>query len=254
VSPLAIDLAGRRAIVTGAGKGIGRAICLELARAGADVFGVSRTADELSALGEEVAALGVRYACWAADLRAPGAPAELARRAEAALGPVDVLVNNAGLAVNAPAELVTEEDWDLTLDVNLKAAFFCAQAVGRAMLERGRGRIVNVTSQSGVVALQDHAAYCASKAGLGMITKVLAVEWGPRGVTVNAVAPTVILTPLGERVWGDPARGGPMLARIPLGRFGVPSEVASVVAFLASDLAALINGETIMVDGGYTAQ
>jgi NAD(P)-dependent dehydrogenase (short-subunit alcohol dehydrogenase family) len=254
VSPLAIDLAGRRAIVTGAGKGIGRAICLELARAGADVFGVSRTADELDSLGAEVAGLGARFASWPVDLRERGAPEELARRAEEALGPVDVLVNNAGLALNAPAERVSEEEWDTTLDVNLKAAFFCAQAVGRRMLARGRGRIVNVTSAAAVNALEEHAAYCASKAGLGMITKVLAVEWGPRGLTVNAVAPTVILTPLGERVWGDPVRGGPMLARIPLGRFGVPSEVASVVAFLASDLAALINGETILVDGGYTAQ
>ena len=253
MSQLAIDLTDRRAIVTGAGKGIGRAISLELARAGADIFGVSRTADELESLGDEVAGLGRRFASWTADLSAPGAPEELASRAEAALGAVDVLVNNAGLALNAPADQVSEEDWDTTLAVNLKAAFFCAQAVGRRMLARGRGRIVNVTSQAGVVALPDHAAYCASKAGLGMITKVLAVEWGPRGLAVNAVAPTVILTPLGERVWGDPARGGPMLARIPLGRFGQPVEVASVVAFLASDLAAMINGETILVDGGYTA-
>jgi NAD(P)-dependent dehydrogenase (short-subunit alcohol dehydrogenase family) len=254
MSPLPIDLSGRRAIVTGAGKGIGRAICLELGRAGADVFGVSRTADELDSLGGEVAALGARFASWTADLRQPGAAGELAGRAEAALGPTDVLVNNAGLALNAPAELVSEEEWDTTLDVNLKAAFFCAQAVGRRMLARGRGRIVNVTSAAAVNALPEHAAHCASKAGLGMITKVLAIEWGPRGLTVNAVAPTVILTPLGERVWGDPARGGPMLAKIPLGRFGVPAEVASVVAFLASDLAALINGETILVDGGYSAQ
>jgi NAD(P)-dependent dehydrogenase (short-subunit alcohol dehydrogenase family) len=254
VSPLAIDLSGRRAIVTGAGKGIGRSICVELARAGADVFGVSRTAEDLDSLGVEVAGLGAGFASWTADLSQPGAPEALAARAEEALGPIDVLVNNAGLAMNAPAEQVSEADWDTTMAVNLKAAFFCAQAVGRRMLARGRGRIVNVTSQAGVVALEEHAAYCASKAGLGMITKVLAVEWGPRGVSVNAVAPTVILTPLGERVWGDPARGGPMLARIPLGRFGVPAEVASVVAFLASDLAAMINGETILVDGGYTAR
>jgi glycerol dehydrogenase len=122
------------------------------------------------------------------------------------------------------------------------------------MLERGRGRIVNVTSQAGVVGLRDHAAYCASKAGLGLLTKVLAIEWGPRGVAVNAVAPTVILTPMGEQVWGDPAVGDPMLAKIPLGRFGQPVEVASVVAFLASDLAGMIHGETILIDGGYTAQ
>lgn len=247
------DLTGRRALVTGAGKGIGREVCLELARAGADVFATSRTAEELDALGGEIAALGVRYASWAAELRDAGAPQELARRAEETLGPIDILINNAGLAMNAPAAEVTEEQWDTTLDVNLKAAFFCAQAVGKHMLARGRGRIVNITSSAAVLALHEHAAYCASKAGLAMITKVLAVEWGPQGIAVNAVAPTVTLTPLGERVWGDPVKGGPMLAKIPLGRFALPHDVASVVLFLASDHAAMINGTTVMVDGGLTA-
>jgi NAD(P)-dependent dehydrogenase (short-subunit alcohol dehydrogenase family) len=247
------DLTGRRAVVTGAGKGIGREVCLELARAGADVFATSRTAEELDSLGEEVAAIGVRYACWAAELRDAGTPHELARRAEETLGPIDILINNAGLAMNAPAAEVTEEQWDTTLDVNLKAAFFCSQAVGLRMLTRGRGRIVNITSSAAVLALHEHAAYCASKAGLAMITKVLAVEWGPRGIAVNAVAPTVTLTPLGQRVWGDPAKGGPMLAKIPLGRFALPHDVASVVLFLASDHAAMINGTTVMVDGGLTA-
>ena len=249
-----IDLHERRAVVTGAGKGIGRAIAIELARAGADVFATSRTAGELEALGEDVRALGVRYGSWTADLREAGVASELAERAEEGIGPVDVLINNAGLAMNAPAAEVTEEQWDTTLNVNLKAAFFCAQAVGRKMLERGRGRIVNVTSSAALIAMEEHAAYCASKAGLGMITKVLALEWGPRGISVNAVAPTVTLTPLGQRVWGDPAKGGPMLAKIPLGRFALPNEVASVVLFLASDLAAMINGETVVIDGGLTVQ
>ena len=249
-----IDLAGRRAIVTGAGKGIGRAISLELARAGAGIFATSRTAEELESLGAEIAALDVPYASWATELRDPGAPHELARRAEETLGPIDILINNAGLAWNARAEDVTEEQWDTTLSVNLKAAFFCSQAVGRYMLQRGSGRIVNVTSSAAVIAMEEHAAYCASKAGLGMLTKVLAVEWGPRGIAVNAVAPTVTLTPLGERVWGDPVKGDPMKAKIPLGRFAIPSEVASVVVFLASDLAAMITGETVMIDGGLTAQ
>jgi 2-deoxy-D-gluconate 3-dehydrogenase len=136
----------------------------------------------------------------------------------------------------------------------LKGAFFVAQAIGRNMLDRGSGRIVNVSSQAGLVGLRDHAAYCASKAGLGLLTKVLAIEWGPRGVAVNAVAPTVILTPMGEQVWGDPDIGRPMLAKIPLGRFGQPEDVACTVAFLASDLAGMINGEIVAIDGGYTAQ
>jgi NAD(P)-dependent dehydrogenase (short-subunit alcohol dehydrogenase family) len=251
---LAIDLTGRNAVVTGAGKGIGRSICAELARAGSNIFAVSRTRSELESLGEEIGPLGARYAFAVADIRGPSAATRIAEEASAALGDVDVLVNNAGIARNALAEAVTEDEWDETLDVNLKAAFFLAQAVGRGMLERGRGRIINVTSAAGLAGLPEHAAYCASKAGLGMLTKVLAIEWGGRGVTVNAVAPTVILTPLGERVWGAPEKGGPMLAKIPVGRFGQPIDVAAVVAFLASDLASLINGETIAVDGGYTAQ
>lgn len=251
---VAIDLAGHHALVTGAGKGIGREICRELARAGADVFAVSRTETELTSLGEEIDVSGVRYAWAAEEIRGVEVTERLAARATAATGPIDILVNNAGVAHNALAEDVTEDEWDATLETNLKAAFFLAQAVGRGMLARGYGRIVNVTSAADLAGLPEHAAYCASKAGLGMITKVLAIEWGGRGVTVNAVAPTVILTPLGERVWGAPEKGGPMLAKIPVGRFGQPIDVAAVVAFLASDLASLINGETIAVDGGYTAQ
>jgi 2-deoxy-D-gluconate 3-dehydrogenase len=250
---LTIDLSGRAAIVTGAGKGIGRAICLTLAEAGAAVVAVSRTEADLDSLGGEVRAAGGRYYPVVAELGGEIVAGRVAQTAVAAFDAIDILVNNAGVALNAPAEAVTEEDWDATMATNLRGAFFMAQAAGRHMLARGQGRIINVTSQSGVVALHNHAAYCASKAGLGMLTKVLALEWGPRGVTVNAVAPTVILTPMGERVWGDPVRGGPMLAKIPVGRFGVPADVAGVVAFLASDHAALINGETVVVDGGYTA-
>ena len=250
---LSIDLAGRLAVVTGAGKGIGRAIALELAQADARIFAVSRTADDLDQLGAEARALGVDYAASVIDLRDAASARRLAADA-AAFGPVDVLVNNAGVSITGPAESVNEADWDTVLDINLKGAFFCAQAIGQGMLARGYGRIINVTSQAGLVALTDHAAYGASKAALGLLTKVLAVEWGPRGVTVNAVAPTVIRTPMGDRVWGDPERARPMLARIPVGRFGRPNEVAALVAFLASERAGLINGETIAIDGGYTAQ
>ena len=252
--PVAIDLSGRRAVVTGAGKGIGRSICLELANAGADVFAVSRTRSDLDSLGEELRPTGVRYGCCVVDLRGKETAEYVAAEAAAALGAPDVLVNNAGVADNAPASEVTEEQWDTTLDVNAKGAFFLSQALGRSMLESGWGRIVNVSSQAGLVALEQHAAYGASKGAMNMLTKVLAIEWGPRGVTVNAVAPTVILTPMGEAFWNAPDRREPMLEKIPLGRFGVPTEVASVVAFLASDHAALINGAVIPIDGGYTAR
>ena len=251
---LAIDLTGRHAVVTGAGTGIGRAIALDLARAGADVFGIGLAADELEAVGAEVRGFGVRFGYAVADLRAPATCAQAAAEAEAFLGDIDILVNNAGIALTAPIEAVTEADWDATLDVNVKAAFFLTQAIGKGMVSRGRGRIINIASQAALVALHDHAAYCASKAAIVALTKVIAIEWGPRGVTANAVAPTVILTPLGERVWGDPEKSRPMLAKIPMHRFGKPPEVAAVVAFLASDLASLINGEVVAIDGGYTAQ
>lgn len=252
--PVAIDLSGRRAVVTGAGKGIGRSICLALAEAGADVFAVSRTESDLESLGEELRPTGVRYGYCVVDLRDKATAEYVAAQAAAALGAPDVLVNNAGVADNAPATEVTEEQWDTTLDVNAKGAFFLSQALGRSMLESGWGRIVNVSSQAGLVALEQHAAYGASKGAMNMLTKVLAVEWGPRGVTVNAVAPTVILTPMGEAFWNEPSRREPMLEKIPLGRFGVPVEVASVVVFLASDHAALINGAIVPIDGGYTAR
>lgn len=250
---VAIDLSRRSAVVTGAGKGIGREICIELASAGADVFGVSRTRDDLESLGSEIVQSGVRYAYSCGDLAEDLSAHQVATEAQRALGDIDILVNNAGISANAPATKVTEEQWATTMDVNAKAAFFMAQALGRGMLSRGHGRIINVSSQAGLVALSDHVAYGASKAALDMITRVLALEWGSLGITVNSVAPTVILTPLGERVWGDPEKAQPMLDQIPMGRFGRPPEVAAVVTFLACDLASLINGAVIPVDGGYTA-
>ena len=250
---VAIDLSGRSAVVTGAGKGIGREICIELASAGADVFGVSRTRDDLESLGSEIVQSGVRYAYSCGDLAEDLSAHQVATEAQRALGDIDILVNNAGISANAPATEVTEEQWATTMDVNAKAAFFMAQALGRGMLSRGHGRIINVSSQAGLVALSDHVAYGASKAALDMITRVLALEWGSLGITVNSVAPTVILTPMGERVWGDPEKAQPMLDQIPMGRFGRPPEVAAAVTFLACDLASLINGAVIPVDGGYTA-
>ncbi len=249
-----IDLSGRRAVVTGAGKGIGREIVLDLARAGAAVFGVSRTPSDLDSLANEVSAIGVQYGSAVVDLRDRSSAEQVAIEAEASLGGVDVLVNNAGISFPASANDVTEEQWDETMNVNAKGAFFLSQALGRGMVERGWGRIINVSSQAGIVALDRHATYAASKAAMGMFTKVLALEWGGRGVTVNAVAPTVILTPMAERVWSDPVKAQPMLDQIPAGRFGLPPEVSAVVAFLASDHAALINGTTIPIDGGYTAR
>ncbi len=249
------SLAGRTAVVTGASRGIGRSVALALAEAGADLVVTGRAEADLRDVAEQIRARGRACTVVAADLGSVAAIQAMADAALSALGHVDILVNNAGIALPQAALDVSEEAWDSQFAVNLKGLFFCAQRFGRHMIERGQGgRIVNISSQAGVVGLADHAAYCATKAGVGLLTRVLAIEWGPHNVLVNAVAPTVILTEMGERVWGEPAKRDPMLARVPLGRFGRPSEVAGVVVFLASDAASLITGETILVDGGYTAQ
>ncbi len=245
--------AGRCAVVTGAGKGIGRAACLALAEAGADVVAFSRSPEDLPELERDVTARGRRCVTVAGDVANPEDVRALAAAAQT-LGGADILVNNAGIVYAEPALDTSLEHWSATLAVNLTGAFLCAQALAPHMLEQRWGRIINISAQSGVVGTADHAAYCASKGGLNALTRVLAVEWGPRGVTANAIAPTVILTPMGQKVWGEPAKGDPMRAKIPLGRFGQPEEVAAAVVYLASAAGALVNGHVLMLDGGFTAQ
>jgi D-threitol dehydrogenase (NAD+) len=168
-----------------------------------------------------------------------------------AFGRIDILVNSAGVVQLAPAEELSEKAWDTTIDVNLKGTFLMCQAVGRSMLEAGGGAIINMASQAATVALDQHVAYCASKFGVVGVSKVLAAEWGPRGVRVNTISPTVVLTELGRKAWDGP-HGDALKKLIPMGRFAYPDEIAAAAVYLASDAAAMVNGADLVIDGGYT--
>ncbi len=247
-------LNGKVALVTGASRGIGRGVAVSLAGAGAAVAVAGRDREALDAVVAEIASAGGEALPVVMDVRDV---AEIRRgidRARGHFGRIDVLVNNAGLGANHPAEQVTEADWDDMMAVNLRGLFFCAQAAGRVMLEQGSGRIVNMSSQAGVVGIRDHAVYSASKGGVNLLTKVLALEWGARGVTVNAVAPTFIYTPgTAERLDRADYLAG-VLERLPIGRVGTMTDVAAAVIYLASPAGAMVNGHVLLVDGGWTAQ
>jgi NAD(P)-dependent dehydrogenase (short-subunit alcohol dehydrogenase family) len=249
------DLDGRAALVTGAARGLGRSIALALANAGADValgLRVPGTADDLVA---EIAAMGRRAVAVDMDVRSlPQIRAAVDAVVES-FGRLDILVNNAGLGPANPAERVTEEDYDLTLDVNVKGLFFASQAAGRVMIAQGGGTIVNLSSQAGFVALPTESIYCMTKAAIAHLTKCLAVEWGSHGITVNAVAPTFIRTPGTEPDLADPEFRADVETRIAaLHRIGEPVDVTGAVVFLASPAASLITGTTLLVDGGWTAR
>ncbi len=244
---------GKTALVTGGSKGIGAEAAIVLAQAGADVAIAGRDREGLHSTAEQIRATGRRCVMIEADMLTTEGPVQAAADALAAFGAIDILVNNAGIARIAPILDAPLSFWEETIAVNLRAPYLLAQALAPTMIERRSGKIINVSSQAGVVALEGHASYCASKGGLNMLTKVMALEWGAHNIQVNAVAPTVILTPMGTKVWGDPAKAAPMLAKIPLGRFGQPVEVADLILFLASPASDLITGETILIDGGYTA-
>ena len=242
-------LAGKTALVTGAGSGIGRAIADLFHEKGANVVLVDLDPADAAASLDAARSVAVAGDITQAAVRERAVSAVLER-----FGAVDILVNNAGLSRLAPAAELTEEQWDVTMNLNVRAAFFLAQRVGQEMLRRGRGgKIVNLASQAGVVALDTHVAYCASKAALISMTQVLALEWGPHNIQTNAISPTVVLTEMGRKYWvGE--RAAEMTKKIPNGRFAYPEEIAACALFLASDATAMINGQNILVDGGYTAQ
>lgn len=244
------SLDGKIAVVTGSASGIGAAIAQAYVAKGCQVAVVDRAID---AARDVAATLGPGAAAFECDVTDKGSVAGAAEAVLTAYGRVDVLVNCAGVVVLASAEELSEQAWDITLDVNAKGTFLASQAFGRSMLQRGQGKIINMASQAASVGLEQHAAYCASKGAVLGLTRVLAIEWAGRGVTVNAISPTVVLTPLGRKAWDGP-QGEAMRALIPVGRFAEPEEVAALAVFLASDGANMINGADVVVDGGFTVR
>ncbi|WP_418315505.1 SDR family NAD(P)-dependent oxidoreductase [Piscinibacter sakaiensis] len=246
-----LRLNGRTALVTGAGSGTGRAIAIELGRAGATVRLVARTAATLDEAAAEVEAAGGRAVVQPCDLTDPPALRALFDRDE----PLDILVNNAG--TNAPKRFidVDDADLDLIIGLNMKASFLAAQAAAAAMLRRRQaGVILNITSQMGHVGAPDRSVYCMSKHGLEGLTKAMAVELAPHGIRVNSLAPTFVDTPLIRRIAADPQVRAALLARIPLGRMAHEHEIALAARYLCSDAAAMVTGTSLLVDGGWTAQ
>ena len=250
------DVTGRVALVTGAARGLGRAIALALAEAGADVALGLRDAASGAAVAGEIEKLGRQALPLQLDVSRMGQIEPAVAAAAAHFGHLDILVNNAGGGgAQNLAEDVREADFDATVAVNLKGTFFTSQAAGRVMIRQGYGRIITIGSQAGAVALPGESVYCMAKAAVAHLTKCLAVEWGRHGITVNAVAPTFIRTPGTEAALSDPEFRADVIERIAaLHRIGEPPEVAGVVVFLASPAASLITGETILVNGGWTAR
>ncbi len=245
-------LSGKRVMITGASKGIGRGLASAFAAQGTDIVAVARDETGLAEVVREVEEAGQSCQVIHADLSDMADVQRVAAEAETLA--VHILVNNAGVSYPQSALEASLENWEKTFSVNVRAAFFLAQAFGKPMVERGWGRIVNMSSQAGLIALEDHVAYCASKGALEMMSKTLALEWAPAGVTVNCVAPTVISTPMAAMAFPTPEAQEKMLRRIPVGRFGEIEEVAAAVLFLASDAAGMITGDTLKVDGGWTVQ
>ncbi|MGI5283982.1 SDR family NAD(P)-dependent oxidoreductase [Nonomuraea polychroma] len=246
---------GKVALVTGAARGLGRAISLALANAGADVAIGLRDVGDDGGLAVEITGMGRATLPLQMDMTAPEQIAGAVRDVVDRFGRIDILVNNAGIAPGNPAEEVTEEDFDRTLAVNLKGTFLATQAVGRVMIGQRHGRIVNIGSQAGEVALPDESIYCMTKAAIAHLTRCLAVEWGPHGITVNNVAPTFIRTPGTAEALSDPAFEADVIERIAaLHRIGEPMDVAGAVLFLVSPAASLVTGHTLVVDGGWTVR
>jgi NAD(P)-dependent dehydrogenase (short-subunit alcohol dehydrogenase family) len=243
------------AVVTGAGSGLGKSMAVAFAYAGADVV-VTELPGRLSdarTTASLVLEAGRKVLTISLDVTSLKSIKQMVAKVIEEFGRIDILVNNAGINIAKNALDVTEQDWDRILDVNLKGVFFCSQTVGREMIKRRAGKIINIASQNGVIGYYQRAAYCSSKAGVVNLTRVLAIEWAPYHINVNAIGPTFILTPLTEKLFENRKFSREVLRRIPLGRLGKPEDVVGAAVFLASAAADMITGHTLLVDGGWTA-
>jgi NAD(P)-dependent dehydrogenase (short-subunit alcohol dehydrogenase family) len=253
VSYRPLSLEGRIAVVVGGTTGIGRAIALGLAVAGADVIASARGAENLEAAAAAIEAIGRRTLRIRSDVTDRASLAALRDAVVAGMGRIDIMVNCAGRTQRTPTLDVTEAEWNTILETNLTGTLRACQIFGRAMLERGYGRIINIASLGSFVGLYEVAAYAASKAGVASLTRQLAVEWGSRGVCVNAIMPGVFRTALNGALLDGTERGREFLLRTPMRRFGRLDELAGAAVFLASESASFVNGEVLVVDGGFLA-
>lgn len=247
---------GKVAIITGTGTGLGQAAALALASAGAKVVLTElpgRTAAAEATARQARDDYGAETLVLPLDVQQRDQIDELVGGALANFGQIDILVNNAGVNIPKLAVDVTEEDWDRIMDINLKGLFFTTQAVGKEMIARGSGKIINIASQMGVVGYWKRAAYCSSKAGVVNLTRVLAFEWAQHGIRVNAVGPTFVETPLTRPMFEDQAFREDVMGRIPLGRLATPQDIAGAIVYLASPASDMVSGQTLLVDGGWTA-
>lgn len=243
----AFDFTGKVVVITGAATGIGRATAELFAERGAKLALLDRDA-RVESVARELDGQG-----WMVDIREPSQITDVIYAVANHFGQIDVLINNAGIAITAPAEELTAEAWNTTMEINLRGQFLMAQAVAPYMFEQGKGRIVTLASQAALIGIPGHTAYSASKAAVIGMNQCLAVEWGPRGVTSNTISPTVVETEMGNKGWSGEI-GVRARAQIPTQRFAQPEEIGLAALFLASDAASMINGANLVVDGGYTIQ
>lgn len=251
--PERFSLLGKCAVVTGASRGLGVTLCEVLSQAGADIVAVARNESLLTETQAIVAKNGRRCLPIAADLLDAAAADRVKERIQSEVGSPTILVNNAGMTI--PKLLVdqTVEEWDAILNLNLRAPWLMARALAPGMMSAGGGKIINISSMTSSVALTEHGAYLASKAGLNGLTKVMTAEWGPHNIQANSVCPTIVWTPMGERVWSEGDKLKRFVEKIPAGRVATPEEVVDLVLYLASPASGMVNGQEIFVDGGYTA-